>query len=191
MKHRRPLNGSTVYVIGLDYRVRNEIPWYEAVTHILRGKMTPFEVHPTKRIRSAGGLSIAHPLIVRLNYWVQPPQQPEINEHSRATRAQILRRDSRTCAYCGEYATTVDHIQPYSRGGGWTWGNLVACCFECNQLKADRTPEEAGMKLLWHPNANTNRYTAIQKRVDSILEENKEYYDTEGGYDSFEGWLGC
>jgi len=29
-----------------------------------------------------------------------------------------------------------------------TSGNLVCCCFECNQKKANRTPEEADMMLL-------------------------------------------
>jgi len=28
-----------------------------------------------------------------------------------------------------------------------TWDNLVACCFECNNRKSNRTPQEAGMAL--------------------------------------------
>lgn len=196
MRKNKQLNGNTVYILGLDYRVQNEIPWTEAITHILRGKMTPFEVHPTKRIRTAGDLSFAWPVIARLNYWVQPPKQVAVDLNTRASRSQILRRDARTCAYCGSYANTVDHIIPESwckkhkePFSGWTWGNLVAACEACNQYKGDRTPEEAGLKLLWYPRANQNKYLAIQARVDSILKENKEYYDQLDGLDSWEGLL--
>ena len=63
----------------------------------------------------------------------------------------ILRRDKHTCSYCGRSATTVDHILPRSRGGKSTWLNLVAACYGCNQFKADRTPEEAGMTLSLAP----------------------------------------
>ena len=31
------------------------------------------------------------------------------------------------------------------------WENIVTCCKECNQFKADKTPKEAGMKLLRRP----------------------------------------
>ncbi|MGX1161047.1 HNH endonuclease [Arthrobacter sp. SLBN-100] len=69
------------------------------------------------------------------------------------TKEAVKRRDGR-CAYCTKgKAETVDHIMPQSRGGLNTWLNLVGCCFKCNQRKADRTPEEAGMKLLLTPYA--------------------------------------
>ena len=45
----------------------------------------------------------------------------------------------------------MDHIEPASRGGQDTWLNLVAACAPCNGRKSDRTPEEAGMRLLWEP----------------------------------------
>jgi hypothetical protein len=63
----------------------------------------------------------------------------------------ILERDKHICQYCGPdgpKATTIDHVIPRSRGGGSNPGNLVACCFKCNQKKADRTPDEAGMPLI-------------------------------------------
>lgn len=64
-----------------------------------------------------------------------------------AIRAPILVRDKKVCAYCGRKATTVDHIQPKSRGGGEESWNLVACCKPCNTRKNNRTPEEAGMSF--------------------------------------------
>lgn len=172
-----------VYVLGLDYHVRESIHWTDAVTNILKGKFTPFMVHPTKRVRSAGGIDMAWPLIVRLNYWVDIPFSEPVDLDSRANNHQILRRDGRTCGYCGEYADTVDHIKPESRckrdgdpHNGWTWGNLVAACRDCNSTKDDRTPEEAGMKLLWTPHVrNVGDFPHVQAVVWKVLETGEGY----------------
>lgn len=71
------------------------------------------------------------------------------------SRAKLVRRDRHICAYCGERAEwrdlTVDHIQPASRGGPLSWMNTVAACRACNARKADRTPDEARMPLLFTP----------------------------------------
>lgn len=63
--------------------------------------------------------------------------------------ASILRRDGHRCQYvgCSRRATTVDHVIPRCQGGLSNWGNLVACCRECNMLKGGRTPKQAGMEL--------------------------------------------
>lgn len=67
----------------------------------------------------------------------------------------ILLRDRFTCAYCGqvfrESELEMEHILPESRGGLLDWCNIVAACRGCNAFKADRTPEEAGMPLLYVP----------------------------------------
>ncbi len=71
------------------------------------------------------------------------------------TKPGVLKRDAHRCGYCGNTASTVDHIVPRSRGGANSWKNTVACCYSCNQLKADRTPAEAGMVLRIRPTAPT------------------------------------
>lgn len=63
----------------------------------------------------------------------------------------VLARDNRVCGYCEGPANTIDHIQPVSRGGRNVWENTVAACNGCNQRKGDRTPAEAGMRLLARP----------------------------------------
>jgi 5-methylcytosine-specific restriction endonuclease McrA len=63
----------------------------------------------------------------------------------------VLRRDHHLCAYCTGTADTVDHLVPQSRGGRNTWLNTVAACTRCNNLKANRTPGEAMMRLAWKP----------------------------------------
>lgn len=179
------------YVLGIDYEVKDQVHWSEAVTHILNGTMTPFKVHPTKRVRSAGGsVDMARPLMVRLNYWVPVRRKKRIDLNARASRAEILQRDGRTCAYCGSRASTVDHIlseswckrnnQPHN---GWTWGNLVAACVECNGKKADKSLKDSGMKLLWQPHTNVTRYGDIQAEVWRILEEGGGFIEESISYE--------
>jgi hypothetical protein len=71
------------------------------------------------------------------------------------SKIKLLRRDRMTCAYCGqefrERDLQCEHILPESRGGAWSWMNLVTACAWCNGRKADRTPEEARMPLIYLP----------------------------------------
>jgi hypothetical protein len=71
------------------------------------------------------------------------------------SKIKLLRRDRMTCAYCGQHFHERDlqceHILPESRGGAWSWMNLVTACAWCNGRKADRTPEEARMPLMYLP----------------------------------------
>ena len=68
---------------------------------------------------------------------------------------ELFRRDRHICGYCGgEFGfmrLTRDHITPVSRGGGDHWMNVVTACRHCNGLKRNRTPEEAGLQLLYTP----------------------------------------
>lgn len=70
-------------------------------------------------------------------------------------KAKVIKRDRCICAYCGERfdarVLTVDHIVPASRGGRLSWMNTVAACRACNSRKADCTPDEARMPLLFAP----------------------------------------
>ena len=67
----------------------------------------------------------------------------------------LFRRDHHICAYCGdEYEPkhlTRDHVHPRSRGGSNDWINSVTSCKHCNMKKANKTPEEASMQLLYVP----------------------------------------
>lgn len=71
------------------------------------------------------------------------------------SRPGVMARDRHRCGYCDGPASTVDHVLPRSRGGRNTWTNTIAACDPCNQRKGDRTPAEAGMRLLVKPTAPT------------------------------------
>jgi len=71
------------------------------------------------------------------------------------TRHNIFERDKHQCQYCGKMMDrrdlNLDHVIPRDRGGSTTWENIVCSCIECNTLKGNRTPREAGMKLFQRP----------------------------------------
>jgi hypothetical protein len=100
------------------------------------GRQSAIEVHPIIALRGAPKINLFEVL-------------PGV------TKLKLFRRDRCTCAYCGqrfrERDLQCEHIVPASRGGGWTWMNLVSACGPCNGRKADRTPEEAGMPLVYLP----------------------------------------
>lgn len=70
-------------------------------------------------------------------------------------RDMLFARDRMVCAYCGgrfrASDLTAEHVLPQSRGGTNRWTNLVSACRPCNHRKGSRTPEEAGMALLYVP----------------------------------------
>lgn len=71
------------------------------------------------------------------------------------SRINVLTRDKYRCAYCAVRGTdedlNYDHVIPRSQGGRTVWENIVASCYPCNSKKANRTPEQAGMRLLTRP----------------------------------------
>lgn len=58
----------------------------------------------------------------------------------RKKRKLILKRDNHICTYCGQEATTVDHIIPLSKGGTDDDDNLTSACTTCNYGKKNKDP---------------------------------------------------
>lgn len=71
------------------------------------------------------------------------------------TRHNIFERDGNTCQYCGRIFDrrdlNLDHVVPRDRGGPTQWDNIACSCIPCNTRKANRTPAEAGMRLIRKP----------------------------------------
>lgn len=81
----------------------------------------------------------------------------------------LFRRDTYLCMYCGgsfhRHDLSRDHVRPISQGGEDTWNNVVTSCKRCNNQKANRTPEQAGMQLLAVPFVPTHaEYIYLQGR---------------------------
>jgi hypothetical protein len=73
----------------------------------------------------------------------------------RLTKKNIRMRDGNICQYSGrllkEGQGNVDHVIPLGRGGSSTWENMVWSDSEINSKKQNKTPEEAGLKLIRKP----------------------------------------
>jgi len=71
------------------------------------------------------------------------------------TNKTLFSRDGMICLYCGnEFSRndlSRDHVRPVSQSGDDNWTNVVTACKRCNNFKAGRTPEQAGMQLLAVP----------------------------------------
>ncbi|MFO0457536.1 MAG: HNH endonuclease [Alphaproteobacteria bacterium] len=93
-------------------------------------------------------------------------------------RRLIFSRERFRCSYCSqvfpESQLTVDHIVPESRGGAYSYMNLLAACRSCNGKKGARTPEEAGMLPIWAPYV-PNRAEAFLLSNRRVLADQYEY----------------
>lgn len=71
------------------------------------------------------------------------------------TNSALFARDKFLCGYCGsaykKHDLTRDHVVPRAQFGLDTWTNTITACRSCNNYKADKTPEQAGMELLFLP----------------------------------------
>jgi hypothetical protein len=96
--------------------------------------------------------NIKTPAVLKLKNFVLASTAHRMCSYNRNV---VLARDEYKCQYCDKQLSfresTIDHIFPRSRGGPNHWTNCVASCKFCNRLKNDRTPLEAGMKLLRRP----------------------------------------
>jgi 5-methylcytosine-specific restriction endonuclease McrA len=132
-------------VLDMGYQPINAVPFTRALKYLAKGKVEVLEnyeqpIHPDWQA----------PAVVRLTHWIQPHKN-----RVKFSRQNVLARDRWRCQYCGERKPTreltFDHVVPRSRGGKTTWENVCSACISCNMYKADRTPKEAGLKLLKKP----------------------------------------
>jgi len=93
------------------------------------------------------------PAVLRVNYFAKPSKTNKLS----VSRRNVLIRDKHRCQYCDAPSDSVDHVLPVSRGGAWSWTNLVGACSACNARKGARTPEEARMPLRRSPKEPTGR----------------------------------
>ncbi|MGO4201088.1 HNH endonuclease [Rhodococcus sp. TAF43] len=143
-----------VRVLNATYEDFDLVPAARAVVTLAAELAVTLVEHAPRFLVRSQHIAIPLPRTIQLLEYVHTPPRPVVDDDTRATFPAILARDHHRCAYCGgRGANTVDHVYPRSRGGGDTYGNLVAACADCNGRKTDRTPEEADMPLLWIPRA--------------------------------------
>ena len=117
-----------------DFRLYNWSDW----ARLAPRENEPFIRTVRSRIRVPEVLSLTHH---------DKPRQNAVT----FSRRNVFKRDHTTCQYCsvrpGTEELTIDHVLPRAQGGLTTWENCVLACVSCNARKANRTPEQANMKL--------------------------------------------
>jgi 5-methylcytosine-specific restriction endonuclease McrA len=140
---------ATVLFLDPAFRPLRIEHWTRAVTDLFLGKVEVVEHSRDRTIRTVER-EMPMPAVVRVVRNFRRDRQ-----RIKFSRANIYARDRFTCQFCGELGQTedltFDHVVPRSRGGKTTWENIVTCCVPCNSAKANRTPEQAGMRLIKRP----------------------------------------
>ncbi|MET0355011.1 MULTISPECIES: HNH endonuclease [Plantibacter] len=133
-------------VLNAGYEPLAIVSFKRALVLVMHHKATVVEIDSSHPVVATSG-SFDRPSVILLTRYVRIPNARRVP----VTRRGVLRRDGHRCAYCGKAATTIDHVQPRSRGGVDSWENLVACCLRCNNVKGDRTPMEMNWSLRVSP----------------------------------------
>ena len=130
-----------------DYSVYNWEEWL--LTDIKEGE---------EYIQCTHDRRVKIPEIVILNNYDKVPSYD-----LRLSKRNIFIRDQFKCQYTGKVIDTkeadIDHVIPRSKGGKTTWDNLVVASKKVNRKKSNRTPEEAGLKLIKKP--HKPRYNSV------------------------------
>lgn len=138
---------SQVVVLNASYEQLHLVSVKHAMKMIVRGVAVIEEAHPDETFGP-----FPKPLVLRLVRYVKMSWKYMTTTKAAYSKALVIKRDRGRCAYCGKTgADTMDHVMPRSRGGASCWLNAVAAHAKCNRVKGARTPEEAGMPLLWQP----------------------------------------
>lgn len=164
-------------VLSTAYQPMRYIEWQEAFCLWFSGRVEVVEFYSDKFVHTVSE-KLQVPSIVRFVKNVIKKNRQ--SKAARFNRINVLIRDSYQCQYCKcklEHKNlTLDHVLPISQGGKTNWKNIVACCMNCNQKKKDRTPNQAGMKLLKEPYVPDNFELSNKLGKNrSIPEEWKDY----------------
>lgn len=141
--------GARSLLLNASYEPMKVISWQRALVLWFQDKVEVIEYHNVfvRSVRSNFQL----PSILRLKHYVRPRSLGAV----RFCRENVYLRDNFTCQYCGQQGSTkvltLDHVVPASKKGPKSWTNVVTACRECNQRKANRTPQTANMPLLSVP----------------------------------------
>lgn len=171
---------SRTLLLNSSYEPMRIVSWQKALVLWFQDKVEVLEYHPVfaRSVRSSFQL----PSVLRLKSYVRPRSVGAI----RFCRENVYIRDAFTCQYCGDEfspkALTLDHVVPVSKKGPKTWGNVVTACRECNQRKANRTPDQANMPLLTVPKAPVwLPVVQVELRPESIPETWLQYLRSKAG----------
>jgi len=120
----------------VGYMPLSTLTWEDAIKYMVLDKADVLMFHDTWIVRSASWETQV-PSVMMLREYMKPKLAV------RFSRGNVYLRDNGQCQYCGEHidrrVSTLDHVQPVSKGGKTTWENCVTACAPCNSAKSDIT----------------------------------------------------
>lgn len=146
----RTLSQARILVLSAIYEPVAIVSWQKAMLLFFSDKVEVLEDYALS-IRSVSD-NFTLPCVIRLKKFSRPMS---MLHQLRFSRKHVFYRDGHRCQYCTKFyphsELTLDHVLPVVRGGETSWKNVVTACKKCNNVKAARTPQEAGMKLMKQP----------------------------------------
>ena len=146
-------------VLNADYTPISIIDWRSAIHWYFKIQEQKYPVIDIIEFYKNDGIKGCNtiyqvPAIIRVNKYIK--SNKNIVKFS---RKNLFLRDNYTCQYCKQRFAmnklTYDHVIPKSKWSNTesptSWNNIVTACHICNRRKADKTPQQANMKLLPHP----------------------------------------
>lgn len=157
-----------VLLLNASEEVIRTMHWQRAINMLFSGKVrSPYNFDDYYDIPISHGKTFQLPTAVVLEDYIHVPFRA-----IKPSRKNIFMRDGMICQYSGEKLTyseaSIDHVIPRAQGGRHDWRNVVCCSKTVNQKKGDRTPEQAGLKLLSKPKVPTQYEIAcgIAKQIN-------------------------
>lgn len=131
----------SVLVLSASFQPLSIVPAKRAIQLMQEDKATALEL--SERVFRSTNHNIQIPYVILLNYMVKQGDTRKTG----FSRHGVLVRDNHSCVYCGEKATTIDHVIPRALGGQSTYENCVAACHPCNAKKASKTLAQMGWNV--------------------------------------------
>jgi len=153
-------------VLNSAYMPVDRKSWMKAIGDLLTGRAEVVETYEGMTVSSGGNITDLPRTFEALRtgeagVWKVPSvirfltRAVFCKRNVKFNRHNVWLRDKGCCQFCGTKTRmdefTYDHVIPASRGGKTTWKNIVVACVPCNHKKANRTPDEAKMKLRRQP----------------------------------------
>ena len=160
---------ANVLVLNKDYQPLSICSVHRSVKLLFLDKAELLHDYPERTISTVSE-DFAYPSVIRLRRYINIPYNKIV-----LSRHNIMKRDHKTCQYCGSSKNlTIDHVMPKSRGGKDSWENLVTACNTCNVEKGNRTPQEAKMSLSQKP-FRPIHITFLQSILGGVQDDWKPY----------------
>jgi len=142
---------TTTLILTSYYTPHRVASWQDVITEFFTGKVEILAQYDEVIYKNPeNNMVMLMPAVARL---LRPTAS--FKKGVKFSRVNVMARDDFKCQYCGNrfpmHKLNYDHVIPRRQGGKTVWDNIVAACYECNEKKGARTPEQAKMTLLRKP----------------------------------------